>query len=193
MYVIVTSNLKLLECIKRNHGDVLVTPQKINLKKYNKEIAAITTSKKLAILAIIEGSKVYETEAMCGVIAIGNSNKDTIDMLIDELMEAIDMPKKHKGYEYIKYMIKCNVINDEYCLKTMTKEVYPECAKKFNVGVSTIAKHAQQIIKDSYNSDPLKYEALYYRNHCISLDEAPRVNNFVVIMANKIRPLIPRN
>ena len=194
MYVIVTSNLKLLECIKRNNGDILVTPKGINLHHYSAEIAGITSNKKLAVLAMIDGAKVYETQGMYGVSAIGAGEKgDIVDMLIEGLLESLNVSRKYRGYEYIKYMIKSNVKDDTYCLKKPDIEIYTDCAKKFGASNNAIALMVARSIKEGYEKDPFKFETMFHDTYLDNIEEAIKAKNFISVMANKIRKLIPND
>lgn len=191
MYTILTSNVKLVIYLKKINATFFEEVQQINGKRYGKGSLAMTTDKNIAMIALVEGSKVYETSRMVGLIPICYSKNELIDAIIDEFFEALSIRKTSKGYEYLKYMLKCNINDDCYCLKSMTTEVYPECAKHFNVSASTIAKYSNLIIRNSYNRNSLKYDVLYFTNRPTPLKEAPKVNNFVVVMANKIRSLLP--
>lgn len=191
MYAIVTNNVKLVVYLKKINANFFHEVQQINRERYPDEAIATTTDKNIAIIALVQGAKVYETITMSSIIPMCSSEEELLDKIIDNFFEALGIRKISKGYEYLKHMLKCNVKDDDYCLKPMTTEVYPECAKNFNVSATTVAKYANQIIKNSYNRNALKYEVLYYGNHLESLVEAPKVNNFVVVIANKIRKLIP--
>ena len=191
MYIIVTSNLKLLECIKRSNGDILVAPGRINLHHYNAETAALTSNKKLAFLALIDGAKVYETQGMYKVSAICETkHADTVDMLIDGLLESLDISRKYDGYKYIKYMIKASVKDYTYCLKRYNIEWYADCAKKFNVCKNAVVVSIARSIKEGYTNDSFKFKTLFYDTPFDNSDEAIKANNFVEVMASKIRNLI---
>ena len=191
MYLIVTSNSKLLECIKNNNGDILEPPIGINLRRYNKESAAMTSNKKLAFLALIDGAKVFETQEMYGVSSIaGTKQEATTDMLIDGLLESLNISRKYRGYAYIKYMLKCNINDDTYCLKHAKIEVYTDCAKKFNVSNKTIAMLISKSIMEGYRKDPLKFEAMFYNTQMNTSKDIVNAKNFIIVMSTKIRMLI---
>jgi len=191
MYVISTTNLKLLVCLKRYNCDFLMTPQNINRERYKNEAVAITSNRGLAMLALVDGAKVYETVTMSSLIPDDCSNEELLDKIIDEFLEVLGIRKNFNGYEYLKYIITCNVKDDEYCLKAMSKEVYPECAKAFGVSPVTVARTTNDLIKKSYGRKPEMYSALYAKDHPDKINAAPKANNFVVVMANKIRALMP--
>ena len=193
MYAIITDNVKLVVYLKKINATFYEKLQQINSKRYKNEVLVTTIDKNIALLALIQGARVYETTTMAGLIPFCRSREELLDKVIDNFFEALGIRKTDKGYEYLKYMLKCNIKDDNYCLKPMTTQVYPECAKKFGVSTTTVAKYSNQIIKKSYEKNSLKYDILYYKSHSEPLKEAPKVNNFVVVMANKIQSLTFNN
>jgi len=190
MYAILTDNVELILYLKKSNATFFEAIQQIDHERYNEAVLVTTMDKRIAIIALVEGSKVYETITMNSLIPLCSSKEKLVDRIIDNFLEALGIRKTSKGYEYLKYMLKCNVEDDNYCLKPMTSEVYPECAKKFNVSPATVARYSNILIKNSYNRNPLRYNVLYYGTHMESSQETPKVRNFVVFMANKIRKLI---
>lgn len=168
-----------------------MTPQHINQKRYEGEAVAITTNRNLALLALVDGAKVHETVTMCPLVPTECSYEELIDRIIDDFLETIGIRRIYKGYDYLKYIIKCNIKDDNYCLKAMNKEVYPECAQFFGVSPVTVARITNDLIKKSYSRKPEMYAALYEKSYADVYNSAPKMNSFMVHIANKIRNLLP--
>ena len=82
MYIIVTTNVKLLVYIKKLNGILLMPPHKINQERYNGEAMAMVTDKHLAMVALVDGAKVYETNTMPGLIPECRSKDELLDKTI---------------------------------------------------------------------------------------------------------------
>ncbi len=190
MYIILTNNGNLKNYINKLGTVQYMIPNSINAARYNNEGLVTTTNRGIAVIALVDGAKVYETITMQGLFSKYETEKELADKLIDELLEALSIRKNAKGYDLLKYMLIKYVKDDSYCMNQVCDTVYPECAKEFRISPATVAKNAKDLIKYSYGRNALKYEVLFEHTGIAPLKEAPKPSAFLPVIGGKIRDLI---
>ncbi len=191
MYIIIINNGKLKNYVGKLGTTAFMIPNSISKVRYNDEALVTTVNRGIAIIALVDGAKVYETVTMQGLFPEYKSKEVLMDKIIDELFEALGIRKNAKGYDLLKYMLKKYVKDDTYCMNRVCDVVYPECAKEFRISPATVAKNAKDLIKYSYERNALKYEVLFANTGIAPLKEAPRPSEFLPVIGGKIRELIP--
>lgn len=105
---------------------------------------------------------------------------------VTALMHQIGIPAHVKGYQYIRDAILM-VIEDVSLLGAVTKELYPEIAKKFNTGPSRVERgirHAIELAWERGQTDTLKRIFGYSMN--IELQK-PTNSEFIALLADNFR------
>ncbi len=190
MYIILTNNGNLKNYVNKLGTVAFMIPNSINATRYNNEGLVTSINRGIAIIALVDGAKVYETVTMQGLFPKYETREEFVDKLIDELFEALSMRKNAKGYDYLKYMLKQYVEDEDSYLKFVCSEVYPECADVFHVSANTVSKNTKDLIKYSYERNAMKYEVLFAHTGIAPLKDAPRPSEFLPVIGGKIRNLI---
>ena len=187
MYIIITNEGNLKNYVSKLGTTAFMIPNSINTERYNNEGLVITTNRGIAIIALVDGAKVYETITMQGMFPEYKNKEVLMNKVIDEFL---GIRKNAKGYDLLKYMLIKYVKDDSYCMNQVCDTVYPECAKEFCISPATVAKNAKDLIKYSYERNALKYEVLFAHTGIAPLKEAPRPSEFLPVIGGKIRDLI---
>ena len=112
-----------------------------------------------------------------------NSN---LQVSITKMLHELGIPSHIKGYQYIREAV--NIIFDKpEVIGGITKELYPELAKKFNTTVSRVERAIRHAIEVSWNRGNLDFmEELF--GYSVDIDKAKPTNSeFVVTLADKLR------
>ncbi len=191
MYIILINNGRFKDYTGKLGTIPFMIPNSISKVRYNNEGLVTTVNRGIAIIALVEGAKVYETVTMQGLFPECKNKEVFMNKIIDDFFEAIGIRKNAKGYDLLKYMLKKYVEDDNYCMNQVCDVVYPECAKEFRISPATVAKNTKDLIKYSYERNALKYEVLFAHTGIAPLKEAPRPSEFLPVIGGKIRELIP--
>ena len=191
MYILLINANDVKDYVAKLGATKFMVPNSISKTRYGGERLVTATSRQIAIVALVNGAKVYETLTMQGLFPEYKKKEEVISKIIDEFFEAIGIRKNVKGYECLKYMLTRYVEDDLYCVKSICDEVYPECANKFGVTSGTISKNVKDLLKYSYERNALKYEVLFAHTGVEPLKEAPKPREFLAVIGTKIRDLVP--
>ncbi len=78
-----------------------------------------------------------------------------------DLLRALNIKPNIKGYHYIKYMMEMCENDPTYHAKPTTKEIYPDCAKRFDTKPNRVERAVRHAIEGSFDSDPEKYSEIF--------------------------------
>src|SRR5665648_1210116 len=105
---------------------------------------------------------------------------------VTTVMHQIGIPAHVKGYQYIREAILM-VVEDVSLLGAVTKELYPDIAKKFDTAPSRVERgirHAIELAWERGNTDTLKRIFGYSMN----IDrQKPTNSEFIALLADKFR------
>ena len=105
---------------------------------------------------------------------------------VAQLLKKVGVPPHLKGYEFIKTAVLM-VLNDEGLIHAITKELYPDIAKKHKTTASKVEKairHAAEICFD--NMLPEMIEELF--GNCISFNKGKATNSqFIATLVETIK------
>lgn len=129
------------------------------------------------------------------IIEISNKkvDKKNIDFIssnlqitITKLLHQLGIPSHIKGYQYIRDGI-CIVYNKPEFIGGITKELYPELAKKYSTTVSRVERAIRHAIEVSWNRGDLKtMEEIF--GHSVNVDKTKPTNSeFIVTIADKLK------
>lgn len=111
---------------------------------------------------------------------------NNLQIYITKLLHELGIPSHIKGYQYIRESIIMIYDNPEL-IGGITKELYPEIAKKFNTTISRVERAIRHAIEVSWNrGDWDLMEEIF--GHSVDIDKAKPTNSeFVVTIADKLR------
>ncbi|MBB6448939.1 two-component system response regulator (stage 0 sporulation protein A) [Geomicrobium halophilum] len=128
-------------------------------------------------------------------ITVSSSNKESgsgkeqgvnLDQRITSIIHEIGVPAHIKGYMYMREAITM-VYNNIELLGSITKELYPDIAKKFNTTASRVERairHAIEVAWSRGNIDSISH----YFGYTVSMSKAKPTNSeFIAMVADKLR------
>lgn len=99
-----------------------------------------------------------------------------------EFLRALGVKPNIKGYQYIKFLIEMCEVDLTYHTKPITKEIYPECAKKFRTTPSRVERAIRHAIEGSFREAPKKYSAIFGR----AFGKEPTNSEFIGLISEYI-------
>lgn len=124
-------------------------------------------------------------------------NKKTVDKNIDfyssnlqmsitKILHELGIPSHIKGYQYIREAIGI-IFDKPEVIGGITKELYPELAKKYNTTVSRVERAIRHAIEVSWNRGNLDFMEEIF-GYSVDIDKAKPTNSeFMVTIADKLR------
>lgn len=118
---------------------------------------------------------------------------DTIDLFrhnlqisITNILHELGVPSHIKGYQYIREGISI-VYDNPDVVGGITKELYPEIAKKYDTTVSRVERAIRHAIEVSWNRGSWDLMEEIF-GHSVDIDKAKPTNSeFIVTIADKLR------
>lgn len=119
----------------------------------------------------------------------GNNNEikyNNLQISITKVLHELGMPSHIKGYQYIREGITLLYDKPEM-INGITKELYPNIAKKFSTTVSRVERAIRHAIEVSWNrGDWDLMEEVF--GHSVDIDKAKPTNSeFIATVADKLR------
>ena len=130
------------------------------------------------------------------VLEVANSytgNGESIDLYnnnlqvsITKTLHELGVPSHIKGYQYIREGISL-IYNNPSIVGGITKELYPEIAKKYNSTTSRVERAIRHAIEISWNRANWDFmESMF--GYSVDIDKAKPTNSeFIVTIADKLR------
>ena len=106
----------------------------------------ITNNKEIASLAKKSGAQVLQIASENGDTQNPPTKKISIQKDPNEILLSLGIRPKIKGFKYIKYIL-VSKYNDE---SRITREIYPDVAKKFHTTPSRVERAIRHAIQSSY-------------------------------------------
>lgn len=118
--------------------------------------------------------------------SIFNLHGNKIQISITKILHELGIPSHIKGYQYIRESISL-VYENPSLIGGITKELYPEIAKKFDTSISRVERAIRHAIEVSWNrGDWDLMEEIF--GHSVDIDKAKPTNSeFIVTIADKLR------
>ena len=125
--------------------------------------------------------------------SLNSYDKKTIDMKynnlqvsITKILHELGVPSHIKGYQYIREGITVLYEHPEV-IGGITKELYPDIAKKFDTTVSRVERAIRHAIEVSWNRGNWQLMEDIF-GHSVDIDKAKPTNSeFIVTVADKLR------
>lgn len=109
-----------------------------------------------------------------------------LELRVTEIIHEIGVPAHIKGYQYLREAINL-AVNDMEIINSITKELYPQIARKFNTTASRVERairHATEVAWDRGDIDTLqKWFGFTVSNQ----KGKPTNSEFIALVADKIR------
>lgn len=111
---------------------------------------------------------------------------NNLQISITKILHELGIPSHIKGYQYIREGISI-IYNNPGTIGGITKELYPELARKFDTTVSRVERAIRHAIEVSWNrGDWDLMEEIF--GHSVDIDKAKPTNSeFIVTIADKLR------
>lgn len=130
---------------------------------------------------IIDTCKGEETEGK-----VIDFKKGDLKISITRILHELGIPSHIKGYQYIREAIDI-IYNNPDVIGGITKELYPELAKKFDTTVSRVERAIRHAIEVSWNRGSWDLMEEIF-GHSVDIDKAKPTNSeFIVTIADKLK------
>lgn len=144
-------------------------------------LEALTETSKENLLSIEEekSSKKLDLTAL-------SEDPSDLKVTVTNLLKQLGVPAHIKGYSYLRTAIQMTV-KDPSLMDAVTKELYPEVAKKYNTTSSRVERAIRHAVEISWSqSDEELIDELF--GYSISKDKGkPTNSNFVAALTDYIR------
>ena len=106
-------------------------------------------------------------------------------VLITKILHELGVPTNLKGYQYLREGIQIAYNNPN--IESITKNIYPEIARKYNSTISCVERAMRHAIEISWNRASLDMmEELF--GYSIDIDKAKPTNSeYIITIADKLR------
>lgn len=112
--------------------------------------------------------------------------KHNLQVSITNILHELGVPSHIKGYQYIRESIMI-VYDKPNIVRGITKELYPEVAKKYDTTVSRVERAIRHAIEVSWNRGSWDLMEEIF-GHSIDIDKAKPTNSeFIVTVADKLK------
>lgn len=180
----------VLESMKKKNIDKKV----IVLTSYNSPEMIRKTSELGISYFILKPFELKELENVIEEVmnktSFGNKSIDlyhnNLQISITKILHELGVPSHIKGYQYIRDGIQMIYDNPEI-VGGITKELYPDVAKKYNTTVSRVERAIRHAIEVSWNRGNWDLMEEIF-GHSVDIDKAKPTNSeFIVTVADKLR------
>ena len=111
---------------------------------------------------------------------------NNLQISITKILHQLGVPSHIKGYQYIRDGITM-IYNRPEIVGGITKELYPDVAKKYNTTVSRVERAIRHAIEVSWNRGNWDLMEDIF-GHSVDIDKAKPTNSeFIVTVADKLR------
>lgn len=109
----------------------------------------------------------------------------TLEEKISEIFMSIGIPPHIKGYGYLREGIKMT-IEHPYIINSVTKELYPSIAKKFNTTPSKVERAIRHAIEVAWNRGRIDAINVIFGARIYLGTEKPTNSEFIALVADKL-------
>lgn len=118
-------------------------------------------------------------------VVVSHRKPITIDEKISEIFIAIGIPPHIKGYAYLREGIKMTV-ERPYLINSVTKELYPAIAKKFQTTASKVERAIRHAIEVAWNRGRIDAINAIFGSRIYLGAEKPTNSEFIALVADKL-------
>lgn len=181
--------ISVLEYLYSNNIDKKV----IVLTSYNTQDMISKVASLGASYFILKPFELKDLEEKINTVAKKANSREAIDLIHNNLqisitrtLHELGVPSHIKGYHYIREGISL-VYNKPNIVGGITKELYPEIAKRYDSTVSRVERAIRHAIEVSWNRGNWDLMEEIF-GHSVDIDKAKPTNSeFIVTIADKLR------
>ena len=117
---------------------------------------------------------------------VNKKDEDSLEALVTNVIHELGVPAHIKGYQYLREAIMM-VINDIDIINQITKQLYPQIAKKFKTTPSRVERAIRHAIEVAWSrGEPAVVERIF--GYTISAAKGKPTNSeFIAMIADKLR------
>lgn len=118
-------------------------------------------------------------------VTVAHRRPITIEEKISEIFISIGIPPHIKGYGYLREGIKMT-IEQPHVINSVTKELYPSIAKKFNTTSSKVERAIRHAIEVAWNRGRIDAINAIFGARIYLGNEKPTNSEFIALVADKL-------
>ncbi len=158
----------------------VVKPFDINLLiKRIKEIKSYKISQ-------FKTSKTMTRELKTPYIDIRENEKDNLEALVTNVIHEVGVPAHIKGYQYLREAIMM-VVNDIDVINQITKQLYPDIAKKFSTTPSRVERAIRHAIEVAWGRGQTDVVESIFGYTVSAAKGKPTNSEFIAMISDKLR------
>lgn len=115
----------------------------------------------------------------------GSANSD-LEILITDIIHQIGVPAHIKGYHYLREAITL-AVNDPDIINSVTKQLYPAVAKKFQTTSSRVERAIRHAIEVAWDRGDIDVLNSYFGYTIHNERGKPTNSEFIAMIADKLR------
>ena len=116
----------------------------------------------------------------------GGSDKDNLEALVTNVIHEVGVPAHIKGYQYLREAIMM-VINDIEVINQITKQLYPDIAKKFNTTPSRVERAIRHAIEVAWGRGQTDVVESIFGYTVSAVKGKPTNSEFIAMISDKLR------
>lgn len=116
----------------------------------------------------------------------GRSEKDNLEALVTNVIHEVGVPAHIKGYQYLREAIMM-VINDIDVINQITKQLYPDIAKKFNTTPSRVERAIRHAIEVAWGRGQTEVVESIFGYTVSASKGKPTNSEFIAMISDKLR------
>ncbi len=135
------------------------------------------------------GTGMQSREIKAPYIAIrenGRNEKDNLEALVTNVIHEVGVPAHIKGYQYLREAIMM-VINDIDVINQITKQLYPDIAKKFNTTPSRVERAIRHAIEVAWGRGQTDVVESIFGYTVSAAKGKPTNSEFIAMISDKLR------
>ena len=116
----------------------------------------------------------------------GTKNQENLEALVTNIIHEVGVPAHIKGYQYLREAI-IMVVNDIDIINQITKQLYPDIAKKYHTTPSRVERAIRHAIEVAWGrGEPAVVENIF--GYTVSASKGKPTNSeFIAMIADKLR------
>ena len=190
MFLKGTDGCGVIRFVKKNYPSVKIIATGLAndeiIEKALSEGACYYLAKPFSIQTAIERiTELTHSKPVVREAAVDKRKPVTIDEKISEIFISIGIPPHIKGYGYLREGIKMT-IEYPYIINSVTKELYPSIAKKFQTTASKVERAIRHAIEVAWNRGRIDAINAIFGARIYLGAEKPTNSEFIALVADKL-------
>ena len=125
-------------------------------------------------------------EAKAPYIDIRENEKDNLEALVTNVIHEVGVPAHIKGYQYLREAIMM-VVNDIDVINQITKQLYPDIAKKFSTTPSRVERAIRHAIEVAWGRGQTDVVESIFGYTVSASKGKPTNSEFIAMISDKLR------